>query len=318
MQHNVDYLINELHDISIEFEQSRGISDIFTNSKIYEVVIAEQLNHNIINGHAYTSDATDSKGAIYEYKHFKLSSTNHTWTFNDFSTATIEHLKQIDYVIFAIIDDSKIIPIMTEFYRVPANIVSEYLALHTPFIKNARSMINISPHSVETKMYVSPIHVNNFSNSDLLRRTFNVANKLSSATGVDNILTSNKLWEVLVSVKLGHSVNPDQKKHDAVDAYGHTYEYKVSSRKIWAFQDISQRVLDNYLDDTAIILAIVDKRSFSVVNIYACSPKAIVSLLNKKLDFANAHNAHLRRRFAIIGVGNLKYLLSIGAAEIIV
>lgn len=318
MPYTIDYYINQLHNIALDFEMNRGISDIFTNSKIYEVVISEQLDHHIINGHAHTFDAEDSDGHIFEYKHFKLSSSNHTWTFNDFSSLTINHLRQIDYVIFAIIDDFQEVPVMTQYYSVPAIDVSDYLIENTPSIRNTRSMINISPHQIEHILFQSPVYVDAFYNSALLRRTFHIASELTRLTGVDNILTSNKLWELLVSIELGHSINPEQKKHDATDIHGNTYEYKVSAKRSWSFQDISDNVLSGYLDDTSIILATVDKKTFSVLHIYECSPQAIVSILKDKLEYSYSHKAHITRRFESIGVRDLNNLLSSGNARIVI
>lgn len=99
----------------------RNISDIFTNSKIYEVVMAEQLQHQIINGHAHTPDAEDSSHNIFEYKHYKTSSSNHTWTFNDFSDKTIENLSNINYVVFAELDDSSVVPYISKLYSSSKN-----------------------------------------------------------------------------------------------------------------------------------------------------------------------------------------------------
>lgn len=318
MPYTIDYYINQLHNIALDFEMNRGLLDIFTNSKIYEVVISEQLDHHIINGHAHTFDAVDSDGQIFEYKHFKLSSSNHTWTFNDFSSLTINHLRRIDYVIFAIIDNFQEVPVLTQYYSVPAIDVSDYLTENTPSIRNTRSMINISPHQIEHILFQSPIYVDAFYNSALLRRTFHIASELTRLTGVDNVLTSNKLWELLVSIELGHSINPEQKKHDATDMYGNTYEYKVSVRRSWSFQDISDNVLSGYLDDTSIILATVDKKTFSVLHIYECSPQAIVRILIDKLEYSYSHKAHITRRFESIGVRDLNNLLSSGNARIVI
>lgn len=69
-------LINRLK-ILADYFLSNGVEDIYTNSKIYEVLIAEQFGHQIINGHAYTPDARDEKGEFYEYKHYKVSSIIH-------------------------------------------------------------------------------------------------------------------------------------------------------------------------------------------------------------------------------------------------
>lgn len=88
-------LINRLKVLA-DYFLSNGIDDIYTNSKIYEVLIAEQFGHQIINGHANTPDARDGNGEFYEYKHYKVSSSNHTWTFNDFTDRTIEKLYYVD------------------------------------------------------------------------------------------------------------------------------------------------------------------------------------------------------------------------------
>ena len=92
-------LIERLKQLSDIFYDN-GIEDIYTNSKIYEVLMSEQFGHKIINGHANTLDAVDTEGNLYEYKHFKLSSTNHTWTFNDFSDATITKLYDSRFIIY--------------------------------------------------------------------------------------------------------------------------------------------------------------------------------------------------------------------------
>ena len=48
---------------------------------------------------------------------------------------------------------------------------------------------------------------------------------------VKNILTSNKIWEVITSVHLNHNVNSEQGgrkgSHDAYDKTGNQYEYKI-------------------------------------------------------------------------------------------
>ena len=69
------------------------VDDIYSNSKIYEILIANQFDHRIIPGHSGSRDAKDLNGNEIEYKHYKESSSNHTWTFNDFSDTTIEKLK---------------------------------------------------------------------------------------------------------------------------------------------------------------------------------------------------------------------------------
>lgn len=135
--------------------------------------MSEQFGYEIINGHAKTLDAVDMEDNLYKYKHFKVSSSNHTWTFN----------------------------------------------------------------------------------------VFTVANRIELITGIRGILTSNKLWELLVSGKLGHRINPEQRKHDANDEQGRTYGYKVTKKYSWKFQDISENVLESYIQDEKMILAVLIKRS---------------------------------------------------------
>lgn len=87
-------MIEQLKQLSDIFFAS-GIEDVYTNSKIFEVLMSEQFGHEIINGHAKMLDVVDMEGNLYEYKYFKLSSSNHTWTFNDFTDATIEKLYDV-------------------------------------------------------------------------------------------------------------------------------------------------------------------------------------------------------------------------------
>ena len=111
---------------------------------------------------------------------------------------------------------------------------------------------------------------------------------------------------MLVSLELNHVVNPEQNKHDAVDQYGNTFEYKVYSRMSWSFQDISDQVLSSYLNDAAIILAVVDKSNFIVTNIFSCSPTAIVTLLENKIQQKMKSEKDIRRLLANISKSDLK------------
>ena len=60
-------LIERLKQLSDIFYAS-GIEDIYTNSKIQEVLMSEQFGHKIINGHAKTLDAGDIDGNLFEQK----------------------------------------------------------------------------------------------------------------------------------------------------------------------------------------------------------------------------------------------------------
>ena len=115
-----------------------------------------------------------------------------------------------------------------------------------------------------------------------------ITRKIEELTGTPNILTSNKIWEVLIAAELGHSVNPEQGgragAHDAFDDQGKTYEYKISKNPSWNFQDISDNVLRKYLSNESIILALVDKGQIRVENIYSALPKKVVSRLEVKLQ----------------------------------
>ena len=54
----------------------------------------------------------------YEYKHYKELSSNHSWTFNDFSDTTINKLNsELISVIFAHIDDSVSTQILIGFMK---------------------------------------------------------------------------------------------------------------------------------------------------------------------------------------------------------
>lgn len=241
-------LINRLKALA-DYFFSNGIDDIYTNSKIYEVLIAEQFGHQIINGHANTPDARDGDGEFYEYKHYKVSSSNHTWTFNDFTDRTIEKLYYVKEVYFTVINDEYTIPHIEKIYVVPGEEVARYMEKKAQHIFNLRRMINISPMQIVSNMSYDIIEMETNTCSSKLKEIFLTASKIEKITGVDGILTSNKLWELLVAYELNHNVNSEQRKHDAYDEWGRTYEYKVSSDPRWTFQDITQNVLDGYLDD---------------------------------------------------------------------
>ena len=307
-------LLKKLKTLS-DFFLSIGIRDIYTNSKIYEVFMAHIFNHSIINGHAYTPDAEDEFGNLFEYKHYKVSSSNHTWTFNDFSENTIDHLNSVDNVFFSIIDDTCIIPQMIATYMVPGYEVSRYLSTATLGICNKRKMINISEHQIINNMTYSLQKSFNYTPCNELEDIFSTAYEVEKLVNVSGILTSNKLWELLVGIELNHMINSDQKKHDAIDEYGNTYEYKVSSKINWTFQDITNSVLNSYLKDESIILAVVDKKEFEVKAICACNPEAIVSILKLKLKKKREQTKEIRRLSAGIGINDIRNMIKNGDAK---
>lgn len=307
-------LINRLKVLA-DYFFSNGIDDIYTNSKIYEVLIAEQFGHQIINGHANTPDARDKEGEFYEYKHYKVSSSNHTWTFNDFTDRTIEKLYYVKEVYFTVINDEYTIPHIEKIFIVPGEEVARYLEKKTRHIFNLRRMINISPIQIKSNMFYDIIEMEKTTCSSKLKEIFLTASKIEEIIGVDGILTSNKLWELLVAYELNHNVNSEQRKHDAYDELGRTYEYKVSSDLRWTFQDITQNVLDGYLDDEKIVLAVVDKKRFSVERVYFCNPIAIVSILQCKLQDRMNGKKNIRRISSYIGMSDVRRMIDRGDAE---
>lgn len=319
-------LISRLKELS-DFFCKNGVRDIYTNSKIYEVLMANQLGHQIIDGHAYSPDARDEEGNLYEYKHYKESSSNHTWTFNDFTCRTIKKLCDVKSVYFAVIDDKYVIPKIGKIYIVPGREVAKYMEIKTQNIVNKRKMINISArqitdsmqydimmsHDIETRHRVQlPFETLYFT---MLEEIFITARKIEEIIDVDGILTSNKLWELLVACKLNHKINPEQKKHDAYDINNRTYEYKVSVAPRWDFQDISENVLASYRNDEKIILAIVDKRAFVVRCIAACQPEAIIRILKDKLANKKKSPTEVRRLTAHIGPRDVNAMIEEGDAE---
>ena len=283
----INNLIQQLKQIQSDFYSSFGVTDIITNSKIFEILIADTLDHILIPGHSGSRDAKNSEGKEFEYKHYKESSSNHTWTFNDFSDTTIAKLINTKAVIFAHIQDVDVpFPKFDWYYEVPGKVISDYLARATRRIRNNRKMINVSSNQIEENLGLTKHQVSNRSAglySSWIKRIIDVASKIEAEVGTKGILTSNKFWEVLVALKLGHKVQSEQAKHDAVDKLGNLYEYKVAKGLSWSFQDISSEVLHKYLSDKSVILASVDKNDFVVKKIYEADAKKVVTLLRRKL-----------------------------------
>jgi hypothetical protein len=296
--------------IQTQFRKQYGVEDIFSNSKFYEIIIANQLNHQPIPGHSGSRDAKDEDGNIFEYKHYKETSSNHTWTFNDFSDNL---MRRMDYkFIFAHINDVDYAypGVMDWYYEVDGRKMSSYLTNVTQQITNARQMNNVSEKQLRNLGYARKYSEHNNNEEyygrfqDQLQNVSRIMLVLERLTGVKNALTSNKLYELLVAIELNHHVNSEQGgrkgAHDAIDQHSNTYEYKVCKKRTWNFQDISDAVLEKYLLDEAIILAVVDKTRLSVIEIYSVSPKEVVPLLIKKLEMkvSNLHSKgkELRRR----------------------
>ncbi len=288
-QDRLDKLLLDLKGVLIKFEKKFGVSDIISNSKIYEVVIANSLRHDLIPGHSGSRDASDKKGQ-YEYKHFKESSSNHSWTFNDYSETTIDKLQQVAAIIFAHINDLIHPPVLDWYYAVPGNVISKYLAHSTKTIKNTRKMINVSPKQIESRLKIKKLTAGKagYIYTPWLNKIFEITKKIEAVTKTSNILTSNKIWEILVAAKLDHHVLSEQGgragAHDAVDDQGGYYEYKISNKtRSWNFQDISDRVLNKYKNAAGIVLAILDKEEMEILDIFIANPNKVIKRLKEKL-----------------------------------
>jgi len=188
---------------------------------------------------------------------------------------------------------------------------------------NARKMINISPKQLLEELNLKKIFTNQLGSKGKyyheLMKINDLSQRLEKCSFVKNLLTSNKIWEVLVAVKLNHNVNSEQGgragAHDAYDNKGNTYEYKVSKSYAWNFQDISANVLNKYLSDKAVILAVVSKKYFKVINIYSAKPKNVVQRLKEKLKEKElrlkAKGKSLRRLQVSLSKGDLETINAI-------
>lgn len=330
----IEHCIQKLRDIQEVFKRLFGVDDIFSNSKIYEVIIANELEHSLIPGHSGSKDAKDDDGNSYEYKHYKQRSSNHSWTFNDYSDATITGLASTKQTIFAVINDNDFPPFLDWYIAVDGPQCSRYLKQRTDTLLaskpkghvNNRRMINISATQLERDLGAKRVSVGSFNHGgtygELLHSIYKIANELEEITGVGNILTSNKLWEVLLSVELNHTVNSEQGGdaggYDAIDQDGKTYEYKVSKQYSWQFQDISESVLQKYLLDEAAILAVVDKSTMEVTAAYTINTADLVARLRQKLiDKAGRYALQEKEvRRLQVSLGKAEILLA-GARQII-
>lgn len=287
-------ILSALRTIQAAFESTFGVNDIFSNSKIYEIQIANTLNHDLIPGHSGSRDAKLGCQE-FEYKHFKETSSNHSWTFNDFSDSTITKLKDPDLtLIFAHINDIRRPANFDWYFEVSGENMYQYLKEYTQLIENNRKMINVSANQIESRIgnsrkYTHPIKGKY---EEWLSKIFEVTDELEVLTGVPGVITSNKIWEVVVAAQLGHKVNGEQGgragAHDASDDEGNWYEYKVAKSTTWNFQDISDAVLSKYYETSEIICATVDKTNFLVERIYSITPELLVPVLRTLRDEKSA------------------------------
>ncbi|MDC0511880.1 hypothetical protein OAO05_00015 [bacterium] len=310
------FLLEEMRRIQKLFYSKFNIDDLWSNSKFTEVIIANALNHEMIPGHSGSRDAKDDKGNIYEYKHYKKNSSNHSWTFNDYSDVTIEKLKKTKSVIFAHLNDETFPPFFDKYIEASGQIMSQYLTRETRKIRNTRKMINVSSNQLKQKenLYWNEVNKNSLKKGryyNELKEIFLFAESLEKLTGVKNLLTSNKIWEQIVAVELNHNINSEQGgragAHDAFDENGLEYEYKVYAGNTWGFQDISDEVLRKYTNIQGFILATVDKRKISLKQIFRVDPALAVPILREKRDkrIKNSKNK-LRRLQESLSMTDLK------------
>lgn len=294
--------IENMNHAQNEIFRMYGVNDIFTSSKIYEILIASALGHDLVPGQSGTADATDHEthSKQYEYKHYKELSSNHSWTFNDFSDSVIEKIQtRIDSVFYCHIDDRTFPPALDWYFELSGKETADYLRDKTPAIMNRRKMINISQYQISNyfkdarhikKTHIPPTTKQMFNGkySSALESIFMSVKALEDSLNLKNLLTSSKLWELIVAEKLGHSVNSEQGgragAHDAQDKQGRWYEYKVDQSIGWSFQDISDAVLRKYVDLEGFILAVVDKPNFAVKEVYQVETKPLIAIIKAKRD----------------------------------
>ena len=195
VESELEYHLNELKELQYSFQKDFEVFDIYSNSKIFEILIADNLNHKLIPGHSGSSDALNVQNNEVEYKHYKETSSNHTWTFNDFSEKTIFKLNdKIDTVYFSHIDDTVFPPKFDWYYPVIGKVISDFLREHTPKIQNKRKMINVSRKNIEERMHVQR-HLTQSTQGIYTReldRIIKTISKIENKSDVKNLLTSNK------------------------------------------------------------------------------------------------------------------------------
>ena len=317
---DVKYLFEQLRKEESIFLKKYNVDDIYSNSKIYEILIANRFGDFLIPGHSGSRDARDKDGNEIEYKHFKETSSNHTWTFNDFSDTTINKLRETPWTYFVYIDDKNYdFPgNISWYFKIPGKAIADFLSVATRKITNKRKMINVSVNNLESigfqKIHLDEFDIQNGSYGEDLLRIIDTITKLEKTTNTYGLLTSNKIWELLIASTLGHHINSEQGgregAHDAFDDDGHLYEYKVSKTYSWNFQDISENVLNKYLQDHEIILAVINKTSLSVIEIFSAKPEDVVKRLREKLtDKINRYSLEgkeIRRLQVSLSKGDLK------------
>lgn len=288
----IDKIFLELKNIQEEFGELTGEYNIYSSSKIYEIIIANMFGHHIVKG-AHGADAR-GYNQDYEYKHFKASSSNHTWTFNDYTDKTLANLRS-KTIFFVHINDVKYtnpFDYIDWYYEVNGDIISEYISNWASNSDNQRKMINISAAQLEKECGAERIYptkdCNNGHYSVYIKRIFECINYLEKITNTKNLLTSNKLWELFLAYKLGHKINSKQGglggKHDAEDSNNRKFEYKISQKTSWTFEDISDTVIENMRLLDGIYIAKIDKREFDIRKILLLDTSKTMDFIKNKKD----------------------------------
>jgi hypothetical protein len=185
-------------------------------------------------------------------------------------------------------------------------------------------MINISQNQIsdyfKDSLHIKKIHIPRITNQMFtgkykseLENIFMSVKGLEDSLNLKNLLTSSKLWELIVAEKLGHSVNSEQGgragAHDAHDNQGRWYEYKINQSIGWSFQDISDAVLRKYVNLEAFILAVVDKPNFKVKEVYRAEAKPLIAVVKAKRDEKareyKSKGKEVRREQVTVGRGEL-------------
>ena len=196
------------------------------------------------------------------------------------------------------------------YYEIPGFLMADYLEEKTKKINNSRKMINVSCKQLEeyfsypyNQRKTPQVKFDDGLYSEDLNLIFNEIQYLEKNTKVVNLLTSNKIWELITSVYLNHNVNPEQGgrlgAHDAYDEGGNQYEYKISKTENWNFQDISEAVLKKYESVEGFILVTKNIETMSVRTIYHCNNNLLIKIREKmemKAKKFKAEGKTLRRK----------------------
>ena len=288
----IDNIFLKLKNIQEEFGNLTGEFNIYSSSKIYEIIIANMFGHNIVIG-THGADAQNYNN-YYEYKHFKESSTNHTWTFNDYSQETLDKLKT-KTVFFVHINDiqhNNPFDYIDWYYEVSGDIIANYILKWAKKSGNQRKMVNISASQLESNCKVKRIYpskdCSNGHYSIYIKKIFECINDSEKITKTTNLLTSNKLWELFLANKLGHKINSKQGgiggKHDAEDYVGRKFEYKISQRPTWTFEDVSDAVIANMRLLDGIYVSLINKRQFATKGVFFLDTNKTMGLITRKRD----------------------------------